>query len=365
MSVLAGPAPRELVVRDRSRDRRLIRVWLYAIALLVVAMVMVGGATRLTHSGLSITEWEPIHGVIPPLNEAQWQEEFAKYQQIPEYRELNQGMSLEGFKQLFWWEWSHRLLGRLIGVVFALPLIGLWLAGRIERGLRPQLVAILILGGLQGAVGWWMVASGLVERTDVSQYRLATHFGLACLILAYLVWVARGLVPARPYATYPAAGTRRFAALLIALLAVQLILGALTAGLDAALVNNDWPLMAGQIVPAGLLEQSPAWRNFFENLLTVQYAHRMLAYLIAILVAVHAWQITRAAPGSRTAFSAYRLVGLVFLQIALGVTTLLVTRAAADIPVGFGLLHQLVAIILLAGLVAHRRAMSPPMPVRD
>ncbi len=365
MSVITAPLPAISAVRDREADRRLIRIWLYAIAALVVAMVMVGGATRLTHSGLSITEWQPIHGVIPPLNETQWQEEFSKYQQIPEYREINQGMSLAEFKGLFFWEWSHRLLGRLIGVVFAVPLLLLWATGRIERSLRPQLLAILILGGLQGVVGWWMVASGLTERTDVSQYRLAAHFGLACLILAYIVWVARGLVPARPFATYPAVAVKLFAVVLIALLAVQLLLGALVAGLDAALVANDWPLMAGQLVPAGLLEQTPAWRNFFENLLTVQFSHRLVAYLIAALVLLHAWWLTRAAPGSRPAWSSYRLVALVFLQVALGVATLLVAGRIADVPVGLGLAHQFAAILLLVGFVAHRRAMSPPIPVRD
>ena len=351
--------------RDRAADRRLIRLWLYAVAALVMAMVLVGGATRLTHSGLSITEWQPIHGVIPPLNEAAWQEEFAKYQQIPEYQEINRGMSLEEFKRLFWWEWSHRLLGRLLGVVFAVPLLFLWATGRIERSLRPQLLAILVLGGLQGVVGWWMVASGLTERTDVSHYRLAVHFGLACLILGAIVWVARGLIPARRNATYPRSRTRLFASVLIGLVGVQLLLGALVAGLDAALVNNDWPLMAGQVIPSGLLQQSPAWVNFFENVLTVQFTHRVLGYAIAALILWHAWRLAKALPGSRPAWSAYRLVALVLVQVALGVATLLAARAIADVPVGLGLLHQFAAILLLVGVVAHRRAMSPPIPVRD
>ncbi len=170
-------------------------------------MVAVGGATRLTHSGLSITEWQPIHGVIPPLNAAEWQEEFAKYQQIPEYKVLNQGMTLPEFKGIFWWEWSHRLLGRLIGFVVLLPLIFFWATGRIERSMVPKIVAMIVLGGLQGAIGWWMVASGLAVRTDVSQYRLATHLTFACLILAYVVWVARGLgSPAQPAAAGAEAG---------------------------------------------------------------------------------------------------------------------------------------------------------------
>ena len=172
-----------------------MRGWLYVVLLVLFALVLVGGATRLTDSGLSITEWKPIHGVIPPLNDAEWQEEFAKYQQIPEYSQINQGMSLDAFKRIFWWEWAHRILARGVGFVFALPLLFFWATGRIERGLSPKLVGLLLLGGLQGAVGWWMVASGLVDRVDVSQYRLATHLTLACLIFAAIMVVARGLAP--------------------------------------------------------------------------------------------------------------------------------------------------------------------------
>ena len=182
--------------RDRQlTNRALVRGWLYVVLLMLVALVLVGGATRLTNSGLSITEWKPIHGVIPPLDDAEWQEEFAKYQQIPEYAQINQGMSLEAFKRIFWWEWAHRILARGVGFVFALPLVFFWATRRIERGLGPKLVGLLALGGLQGAVGWWMVASGLVDRVDVSQYRLAIHLTLACLIFAATMIVARGLAP--------------------------------------------------------------------------------------------------------------------------------------------------------------------------
>ncbi len=190
-------------MRERGRDRAVVRAWLALVALMIVAMVVVGGATRLTHSGLSITEWQPIHGVIPPLNDAEWQDEFAKYQQIPEYQQINRGMTLAEFKGIFWWEWAHRLLGRAIGAVVLIPLIGFWITGRVEPALKPKLVAIFLLGGLQGAVGWWMVSSGLSERTDVSQYRLATHLTLAAAILAYVVWVIRGLAPS------PLSGARR------------------------------------------------------------------------------------------------------------------------------------------------------------
>jgi cytochrome c oxidase assembly protein subunit 15 len=353
VDTIAPPA-----ARDRNRDRRLIRIWLYAIAILVLAMVMVGGATRLTHSGLSITEWKPIHGVIPPLNDAEWQEEFLKYQQIPEYQAVNRGMTLSEFKGIFWWEWSHRLLGRVIGIAFFLPLLFFWATGRIERNLRPQLVAIFILGGLQGAVGWWMVASGLVERTDVSQYRLAAHLMLACLILAYTVWVARGLVPARPHATYPASGTKLFAAVILGLVLLQIYLGAFVAGLDAGLVNNDWPLMAGALIPEGLASQEPFIRNFFENVVTVQFNHRIVAYVLFAAVLVHTIQLARSAPGTRAAWSSYRLMALVLVQVALGIATLVLV-----VPLEFGLAHQFVAMLVLVGAVAHRRAMSPPIAI--
>ena len=356
---IATTTPPAFVARDRYRDRRAIRIWLYGMAALVLAMVVVGGATRLTESGLSITEWEPIHGVIPPLNEADWQEEFAKYQQIPEYQEINLGMSLGEFKAIFWWEWSHRLLGRLIGVAFLLPFIWLWATGRIERSLWPRLGAIFVLGGLQGVAGWWMVASGLTERTDVSQYRLAIHLILASLIFAYLIWVARGLRPPRPSAERPSSGFRTFANILIILVFLQLYFGALVAGLNAGFAYNDWPTMGGALVPAEIMAQDPWWRNFFENIATVQFQHRMLAYLIAILVVVHAFSLSRSSPGSRTAFSSYRMVAIVGLQIVIGIATLV-----AIVPIELGLLHQFLAFVLLAGAILHRRGMTEPIPIR-
>ena len=199
-----------LAARERElRDRKFVRWWLYGVLLVLFALVLVGGATRLTESGLSITEWKPIHGVIPPLNDAEWHEEFDKYRQIPQYQQINKGMSLDEFKTIFWWEWEHRLLARGIGFVFALPLLFFWLTGRIERQLVPKLVGILALGGLQGAIGWWMVASGLSERVDVSQYRLATHLTIACLIFVATMVVARGLAP---HSAQPAGqSTRRLA----------------------------------------------------------------------------------------------------------------------------------------------------------
>jgi len=334
----AKPAP---------RSQRPVRLWLYAIAVMIVAMVVVGGATRLTESGLSITEWQPIHGAIPPLNAAEWEEEFAKYRQIPQYEILNKGMTLAEFKTIFWWEWAHRLLGRLIGVAFFVPLVFFWATGRIGRGLMAPLVALFVLGGLQGAVGWWMVASGLTERTDVSQYRLAIHLTFACVILAYVVWVARGLSP-RPVVRAGGA-SRAVASLIIGLVFVQIFLGGLVAGLNAGMTFNTWPLMDGAIVPSGLLVQEPVWRNLFENVATVQFDHRVVGYLLFVVALLHALQARESGHGR----SAALLAALVTLQAGIGIATLLMV-----VPLHLALTHQLGAVIVLWVAVAHRRGMA-------
>jgi cytochrome c oxidase assembly protein subunit 15 len=340
-----------VVAKDRSRDRRIVRFWLFVVALMIVAIVVVGGVTRLSHAGLSITEWKPIHGVIPPLSDADWQDEFSKYQQIPEYQQLNQGMTLDAFKGIFWWEWAHRLLGRLIGVAVLAPLIFLWGTGRIEPALRPRLVAILLLVGLQGAVGWWMVASGLSVRTDVSQYRLAIHLTLACVILAYVVWVARALAPSSPPSRAP---LRLVGFLLVVMAIVQIFLGGLVAGLDAGLTYNTWPLMDGTVVPSGLLIQEPWWRNLFENPATAQFDHRIGAYVLLLLALVHA----RQAWGTPQAAGAWLLAAIVMVQAGLGIATLLYA-----VPLQLALLHQLGAVLVLSLAVANLRAMLPPLPV--
>ena len=356
--------PPAITARDRFRDRRAIRIWLYVIAAMVLAIVVVGGATRLTESGLSITDWDPVLGVIPPLTEEAWQEEFLEYQEIPEYQQVNLGMTLGDFKAIYWWEWGHRLLARLIGVVFLLPFLWLWATGRIERSLWPRLVGIFVLGGLQGAAGWWMVASGLTERTDVSQYRLAIHLMLAAFIFTYLLWVARGLRPPRAAAQYPPIGTRWFALSLIVLVLLQLYFGALVAGLEAWRATTDWPAMGNGFVPPGLFPDGVSWwRNFFENMLLVQFQHRMLAYLIAVLVVIYAVTLARRAPGSRLAFSSYRLVAIVGLQVAVGVVTLV--TASPTVSIDVALTHQLLAFVLLAAAVVHLRGMTQPIPIRD
>lgn len=331
--------------RADMRNRAAIRLWLYGVCLLILAMVVVGGATRLTESGLSITEWKPIHGVIPPIGEAEWQEEFAKYRQIPEYQLINKGMSLEEFKFIFWWEWAHRLLGRFIGVAFFVPMVWFWARGQVEPWLKPRLVAGFLLGGLQGAVGWWMVASGLVERTDVSQYRLATHLTLAIVIFAYLFWLARRLAPeSRPAEALDATRKHGFAArATLALVIFQIFLGGLVAGLNAGLTFNTWPLMDGQFIPDGLFAMEPAWLNAFENVMTVQFQHRMAAYLVTAAVL---WQAVRIFADKNAAvlrMPAAILAAAVLVQVLFGIATLL-----KHVPLDYALLHQAMAVIVLA-----------------
>ncbi|MXN67302.1 heme A synthase [Stappia sp. GBMRC 2046] len=331
--------------RSDMRNRTAIRLWLYGVCLLILAMVVVGGATRLTESGLSITEWKPIHGVIPPIGEAEWQEEFAKYRQIPEYQQINKGMSLDEFKFIFWWEWAHRLLGRFIGVAFFVPMVWFWARGQVEPWLKPRLVAGFMLGGLQGAVGWWMVASGLVERTDVSQYRLATHLTLAIVIFAYLFWIARRLAPEnRPAEAIEA--TRRHAVgarAILALVVFQIFLGGLVAGLNAGLTFNTWPLMDGRIIPSGLLAMEPAWLNAFENVMTVQFQHRMVAYLVTAAVLWQGLRVFADSDAKALRMPVAIMVAAVVLQVLFGIATLL-----KHVPLDYALMHQAMAVILLA-----------------
>ncbi|GAA4531687.1 COX15/CtaA family protein [Chelativorans composti] len=349
-------SPSLSIPADVADNRRLVRIWLYVVVATLFALVLVGGATRLTESGLSITEWKPIHGVIPPLNDAEWQEEFAKYQQIPQYRELNQGMTLDEFKVIFWWEWVHRLLARGVGVIFALPMIFFWVTGRLEPALKPKLVGLFLLGGLQGALGWWMVASGLVDRTDVSQYRLAAHLTLACIIFTAVLVVARGLAP---HSTGPASrATQRFAGWLVVAVLVQIYLGGLVAGLNAGFTYNTWPLMDGAIVPGGLFTQSPAWVNFFENPKTVQFMHRLGAYVVLALTLWNAIMVCRAEPRTTHANRSIVLACLVIVQAAIGITTLLLV-----VPIDWALLHQAVALIVLGFAAAHWRGTKGEYPV--
>jgi heme a synthase len=341
------------ILGRQASEHRALRVWLLVVASLIVAMVLVGGATRLTESGLSIVEWKPVTGVVPPLTEGQWAQAFEAYQAIPQYRQLNAGMSLAEFKTIFWWEWSHRLLGRMIGAVYLLPFLYFLWRGGMSGELKRRLWLIFGLGTLQGAVGWWMVASGLSERTEVSQYRLATHLVLALLIFAAIIWTVRRLADERPLLA-----SVRLKAASIALLVltfVQLYLGALVAGLRAGLVYNTWPDIDGGLIPsaARLWFDSPWWRNLFENTLTVQFEHRMTAYALLVLAVLHLLDAIISRAAAPVINGALWLVAAVTLQGTLGILTLL-----NQAPIGLALSHQAVAIAVLTFAVCQAERLT-------
>ncbi|OWK32603.1 COX15/CtaA family protein [Sphingomonas mucosissima] len=334
--------------RVSARPLALAR-WLYAVAALIVLMVAVGGITRLTESGLSITEWKPLTGIIPPVNEAQWQAEFANYQRIPEYQQINNGMTLSGFKTIFFWEYVHRLLGRVIGLAFALPLLWFAIRRQVPAGYMPRLLALLALGGLQGAIGWWMVASGLSVRTDVSHVRLAVHLSAALLILGGVVWTALDLRDlARDPLAVPARLTPLAAAALL-LLALQIALGAFTAGLNAGYAFSSWPLMGDTLFPGNTPMVDPLWKNVVDNPVVVQFVHRWFAFVAAIAVV---WLAARARrEGAVAAWGAVIL--LVGLQIVLGIATLL-----TGVEISIAVAHQVNAAVLLIAVVASAHAIG-------
>ena len=327
---------------SRTLQIRWVRAWLIMVAVLIAGMVLVGGATRLTESGLSIVEWKPVTGVLPPLNAAQWTEAFDAYKMIPQYRQLNSGMSLGEFKTIFWWEWSHRLLGRVIGIAYLLPFIWFLWRGILAAELRRRLWLIFGLGALQGAVGWWMVASGLSQRVEVSQYRLATHLVLALLIFAGVVWTLRRLDEGVPSAA--SLRQKLTAWLLLILTFVQLYLGALVAGLRAGLIYNTWPDIDGGFFPpaASLFFETPWWRNLFENTLTVQFEHRMVAYTLFALAVLHAADAGLSRAGKAAIGGSLWLAVAVAIQATLGILTLL-----NQVPMDLALSHQAVAIAVL------------------
>jgi cytochrome c oxidase assembly protein subunit 15 len=329
----------------QHRSESFTRAWLWCVALLVLAMVMLGGATRLTDSGLSITEWQVIAGVIPPLSEAEWVAAFEKYKTIPEFTIVNPSMTLGEFKFIYWWEWSHRLLGRIIGFALVVPFVALVLMRRLDGRTIVKLSVLVLLVALQGGLGWYMVRSGLVARVDVSQYRLAAHLALAALIYAGLVWTALGVgVPRRPLGrplTIVAAG-------IVAVVLLQVAAGAFVAGLDAGLSHNTFPLMDGKLIPDGLLAMAPWWANFFENALTVQFNHRMLAYGLLGAVLLNAAAVSASRQKGAREISAWVLVFGVVVQIILGIMALL-----AQVPLHLALVHQASAFVLLTAAVIH------------
>jgi cytochrome c oxidase assembly protein subunit 15 len=328
-------------------------VWLYAVAAMIFLTLVVGGATRLTESGLSITEWKPVTGVLPPLSDAAWQDEFTKYQAIPQYQKINRGMSLGEFKTIYWWEWTHRLLARSTGAVFLLPFLFFLWRGWIPPPLKTRLWLIFGAGAVLGGVGWWMVSSGLVGRTSVSQYRLAFHLTLACLIYVAVVWTARRTFGRHAGEVPPL--VRRGAVLLMVLVVFQIYLGALVAGLRAGLAYNTWPLIDGAFVPdaARLWSETPAWRNLFENVLTVQFNHRMVAYTVWLIAIAHLWSAYAARADRSTRRNALALALLVTGQAILGILTLVHV-----VPLGLAIVHQGFAVVVLTVAVVHAERLS-------
>ena len=352
---------------DFWKSRKAVGLWLLAVALVILAMVTIGGLTRLTGSGLSITEWKPIMGALPPLNGAQWAEAFAKYRHIPQYAIENRGMSLTGFKGIFWWEWTHRLLGRLLGVVFLVPFVWFAAVGAIRRSEWPRMLLLFALGGFQGFIGWWMVTSGLETRVSVSQYRLAIHLGAALLLLVAILWIAL------EYLRYPSAplggrarvrgtdidnpltpslsprggeGQRAVFFAFVGLVYVQMLLGALVAGLHAGLIYNTWPDMNGHVFPEEPFFSSPWWINFFENPGLAQFDHRIGAYIVAGFAAfiyVRGLKLTGYAKDS-----AKLVAGITTFQIFFGIATLL-----QQAPEMLAALHQVTAALLLCAAVWH------------
>lgn len=343
--------------RDRAttrQSRRLVAIWLFTVAGMIMAMIVLGGATRLTGSGLSIMEWAPLMGALPPSSDAEWHRLFVLYQKIPQYALVNQGFGLAGFKQIFWLEWTHRLWGRLIGLVFLLPMLWLWVTARIERRLMPRLGLLFVLGGLQGAVGWFMVASGfLPDSTAVSPYRLVIHLTLALVLYAAIVWT--GLSVLHPIRHRPAVSSwiQVLAFACLALVSLTILAGGFTAGLHAGLTYNSFPLMDGHLVPEDYAVLHPMLRNLTENVAAVQFDHRFLATITLICVTTMA-VLGRRAALSRTLCAC--LAAAVFGQYVLGVTTLLLV-----VPVSAATLHQLGAVLLLTVIliVVHRLSNAP------
>jgi len=342
-----------------GRDDRAVALWLLICCAMIFAMAVIGAVTRLTESGLSIMEWAPIGGALPPLSEAEWRRVFALYQQIPEYQELNRGMSLEEFRSIFWLEYVHRLWGRLIGVVFLVPLVWFWLKRRLRPGLTRQLWGIFALGALQGLMGWYMVASGFAERTDVSQYRLVAHLLLACAIYVYTLMIAlRLLAPVE--ASDAAGGPARLRLGLIGLtllLVVTIASGGFVAGLNAGFIYNSFPLMDGHLVPADYGALRPWIANLFENVSAVQFNHRVLA-IATLAAALVLWAVARTIPMTAVARRMMALLAAVAaLQVALGVSALLLV-----VPVWLGALHQAGALTLLTVAICALHALRRAAP---
>lgn len=348
------------LLQERNHHTQ-IAVWLLLCCALIFTMVVVGGVTRLTHSGLSMVEWDPIMGVIPPLGQSQWEETFHKYQQFPEYVQVNRDMTMSEFKFIYWMEYAHRLLGRGIGLAFLLPFLYFLFQRRIERSLIPKLVAMFLLGGLQGLLGWFMVKSGLIDMPRVSPYRLTAHLILAVIIYGYILWVALGLLFPDPENRNPSARPpRRLAHATTMLIVVMIASGGFVAGTKAGFAFITFPLMNGRLIPEGLLAMRPVWTNFFENVATVQFDHRIIAYLLCLVVPWLWYRAAKAPLHARARLASHALLGMLVVQVSLGIATLLLV-----VPVALAAAHQAGAILLftIALFVNHelRRGREPTL----
>ncbi len=324
-----------------SGANKVVASWLVVVCVTIFAMIVVGGVTRLTHSGLSMVDWQPLMGVIPPVGESEWQDTFLAYQQYPEYQKVNAGMSLDEFKAIFYWEYGHRVLGRLIGLVFFLPFVVFWASGKIEKRYLPRLIVALLLGACQGLMGWYMVMSGLVDEPRVSHFRLAAHLVLALLILAYLFWIILDLMGVLRVGT---GAIRNLSIVLLGVTSVQIIYGAFTAGLRAGLGFNTYPLMDGQLIADAATMMSPQWQNFLHNGVMVQFVHRWLGALVLVLVSVLAGYCFR--ENKLKAMSVLVLV-ITLAQFVLGILTLV-----NYVPLGLASIHQALACFVLLSMVA-------------
>jgi heme a synthase len=345
----------DLALAPDAANRRAVAFWLLGVAGLVWIMVALGGATRLTGSGLSIMEWAPLRGILPPLSEAEWQRLYDLYRTIPQYALVNAGFGLDGFKQIFWLEWAHRLWGRLIGLAYVAGLAWFWLRGRIPAGYKPVLLGLLLLGSLQGLVGWFMVASGFAaDRTSVSPYRLVLHLGLAFAIFAALLWVALGLLRPRPAAPAGDATLRGAVHAAAALAALTMLAGGFVAGIRAGFSFNTFPLLDGQLVPDGYWALDPWWKNLTASIPVVQWNHRALATLTLLAAGIAAWRAARL-PAGFARSAVWALAGAIAGQYALGILTLIHV-----VPVGLGTLHQAFAVAVLAAATCALHGLRKP-----
>ncbi len=334
-------------------DSKAVAAWLFVCCVLIFAMIVLGGVTRLTHSGLSMVDWDPIMGIVPPVTDDQWQSVFERYKEFPEYQKVNRGMSLAQFKEIFYVEYAHRVLGRLIGIAFLVPFLVFLVLGRITRPMIPRFVGLFVLGGLQGLMGWFMVMSGLVDRPSVSQYRLTAHLLLAVFIYGFMLWSAlslwRGTTP-DPGGT---AGWHRFGWLVTALVIVMIASGGFVAGTRAGFVYNTFPLMAGAWIPDGVWSLDPGWRNLFENVITVQFVHRALALVVALVVVAYWAGSLRRPRGDPARPTAHLMLLVLGVQVALGISTLVY-----KVPLALGAAHQAGAVALLTLVLIHTHVLK-------